>query len=183
MPAAILVAFLAVFLVAGCGSPAESPAAHVAHADQPPPVRASPARSRPAQASDYDKALAYARCMTANGAPTPDPVVGQALVTVNVVHRGDTVADLEAKKSAFAVCKHLLPTTWPLRLDPKEVARTAKFAVCVREHGVAWPEAKPDGLADWPTDPYALTTPAYEAAIQACRHFVDDPANSLPENQ
>jgi hypothetical protein len=38
-------------------------------------------------------------------------------------------------------------------------------------------------LADACTDPYAMTTPAYEAAIQACRHLVDDPANALPENQ
>jgi hypothetical protein len=173
---------LALLLLAGCTS--APPVPKVATADQHGSAAASAAASPPAaRPTDYDKALAYARCMTGNGVPTPDPVVGEALVTVNTVHRGDTLAMLTAKRDAFAKCKHFLPATWPLRVDPKEEARTGKFVACVREHGVDWPVTGVNGLAPWPTDPGAMSTPEYDAAVQACRHLVDDPANSLPENQ
>jgi hypothetical protein len=163
-------------LLAGCAS--APPAAKVATADRP-----SSAPTTTAAPTDYDKALAYTRCMTRNGVSTPDPVVGQVLVTVNIVHHGDTLEMLTAKKEAFARCKRLLPATWPQRVDPKEEVRTRKFVACVRQHGVDWPATDANGMADWPTDPGAMSTPEYDAAIRACRHLVDDPANSLPENR
>jgi hypothetical protein len=163
-------------LLAGCAS--ASPAPKVATAGRP----SSPAATTAAP-TDYDKALAYTRCMTRNGVSTPDPVVGEVLVTVNTVHHGDTLEMLTAKRHAFAKCEHLLPATWPLRVDSKEEVRSRKFVACVRRHGVDWPATDANGMADWPTDPGAMSTPEYDAAVRACRHLVEDPANSLPENQ
>jgi hypothetical protein len=165
--------------LAGCT--AAPPEPQVATAASPTAQAGSPSPS-PARKTDYDKALAYTRCMTENGAPTPDPVVGEALVTVNTLRRGDTLAQMTAKRTAFKQCKALLPTTWPLKVDPKEEVRIQKFVACVRKRGVAWPVTGADGMAPWPTDPGAMTTPEYDAAVHACRHLVDDPANSLPEN-
>jgi hypothetical protein len=179
--ARLAIVFVGLALTGCSNAPAEPSVATAAR----PRATAAAARSSPsaAEPTDYDNALAYTRCMTDNGVRTPDPVVGEALVTVNIVHRGDTLADLTAKQHAFAKCKDLLPTTWPLKVDPKEEARIQQFVACVRKHGVDWPHTDPNGLAPWPTDPTAMSTPAYDAAIRACRHLVDDPANSLPENQ
>jgi hypothetical protein len=177
-----LCAVLALGVLAGCSPAPEQPTVATA-ASPPSATAAAPTSPSPKAPTDYDKALAYTRCMTANGATTPDPVVGEALVTVNTVHRGDTLADLTAKRNAYTKCKQLLPTTWPLKVDAKEVARIAKFVACVRKHGVDWPQTDENGLAAWPTDPNAMATPAYDAAVRACRSLVDDPANALPENQ
>ena len=175
---------LAIVASGGCG---RAPEKQVATARQATPIGAATPKpgtaATPTPKSDYDKALSYTRCMTANGADTPDPVVGQALVTVNIVHRGDSEAMLEAKQHAFALCKQLLPATWPLKQDTADAAKERPFRDCVRKEGVAWPEPDAAGVSNWPTDPLAMTTPAYDAAIRACRHLLDDPANNLPENQ
>jgi len=174
----LLLAAMLTTTAAACGAPARP---HVATArSAAPPV---PQPGTPAAETDYDKAQRYTRCMTANGVVTPDPVAGQALVTVNIVHAGDSPAAYDARRAAFAKCRQFLPTTWPLKVDPDETVRTRQFVACARKHGVDWPEADASGLAAWPTDPDAMTGPAYDAAIRACRHLLDDPANGLPENQ
>lgn len=169
--------------LAGCTHP---PGPQVATADRAPAtVSAStvPSPSKTAVVTDYDKALNYTRCMTAHGAPTPDPVVGQLLVTVNLLHVGESEATIEAGRTAFDKCKQLLPATWPMKQDLTEAAAERPFRECVRKQGVAWPEPDANGNANFPTDPYAMATPAYNAAIQVCRHLLDDPANNLPGNQ
>jgi hypothetical protein len=177
--ARLLVA-LSCLALAGCTpAPAEPAVATAARSSAPP----ASATSSPKAQTDYDKALAYTRCMSDHGAPTPDPVAGQPLVTVNTFHRGDTAAMYTAKQDAFKHCKQFLPATWPLKMDPKEEVRIRKFVACVRQRGLDWPETGTDGMAAWPTDPGAMSTPEYDAATNACRHLVDDPANSLPENQ
>jgi hypothetical protein len=118
--------------------------------------------------------------MTANGVSTTDPVAGQALVTVNIIHHGDTAAMLDAKQAAFTKCKQYLPASWPLKVDAAEIARTRGFVACVRKHGVDWPETDANGMADWPTDPLAMATPAYNAAIRACRGLLDGPRQPTP---
>jgi hypothetical protein len=168
-------------ILAGCGHAAAPQVATARSAA--PPHAATPTRSAAAEPTDYDKALRYTRCMTANGAPTADPVAGKALVTINVIHVGESAATLKARSAAFGKCKQYLPTTWPLRVDPADVARSRAFVACVRGRGLSWPEPDANGMAAWPTDPQAMSTPAYDAAIRACRHLYDDPANQLPENR
>lgn len=183
MRARLPVALLCLAL-AGCTAAPTSPqvataASLTASAATASAAAAAAAQSPSPKLTDYDKALAYTRCMTENGAPTPDPVVGEPLVTVNTIQKGDTWEALDAKRTAFTKCKQLLPNTWPLKMDPKEEVRIQKFVACVRKRGIDWPVTGADGMAPWPTDPGAMGTPAYDAAVQACRHLVDDPAANL----
>ncbi|MEV4508113.1 hypothetical protein AB0K00_04045 [Dactylosporangium sp. NPDC049525] len=171
---------LALLTVAGCAQSQTTPA--VATAASRPPVPAVSVSSSPAE-SAYDKALRYTRCMTTHGAPTADPVAGEALVTTNVMHVGDTAAVIDARRQAFAACQVYLPSTWPVKQSSADAAREKPFRDCVRQQGVDWPEPDASGYVNLPTDPNAMTTPAYEGAIQACRHLLDDPANQLPENR
>jgi len=166
--------------LAGCDRPAPSPQVATARSAAP---AAAPSSSATPKLSDYDKALNYTRCMTAAGAPTPDPVVGKPLVTVNTVRLGESEASIEAKQAGFAKCRRYLPATWPLKEDPADTARESAFVACVRKHGLSWPKPGADGMAAWPTDPQAMNTQAYKDAIQDCRHLYDDPANNLPENK
>jgi hypothetical protein len=175
-----LAAALAIAALSACGTAAEP---GVATAAKPTGPAAPPTASSAPKQTDYDKALSYTRCMTDNGADTPDPVVGQALVTVNIIHVGESEATMEGKTHAFAKCEQLLPATWPLKQDLGDAAAEKPFRDCVRKEGVDWPEPDASGIADWPTDPMAMTTPAYDSAIRACRHLLDDPANNLPENK
>ncbi len=176
-----LLVALSCLALAGCTPTPAEPA--VATADRSSgPAASTSAGAGPVVPTDDDKALAYTRCMSDHGVPTPDPVAGQTLVTANTIRRGETAEAYTAKQAAFQQCKQFLPATWPLKMDPKEEVRIRKFVACVRERGLAWPETDANGLAAWPTDPGAMSTPEYDAAINACRHLVDDPANLLPEN-
>jgi hypothetical protein len=154
---------------------------------RPGPVQQTPGPSAPTASatasSDYDKALRYTRCMTANGVPTKDPVEGEELVTVNTIHVGEPAATFETRRTAFGKCKQYLPATWPIKWDPKEIARSQKYVECMKRNGIdqAWPDA--NGIAQVPTDRSFEASPEYLAAVAKCRHLVDDPANDLPENK
>jgi len=128
--------------------------------------------------SDYDKALRYTRCLTAHGVVTPDPVVGQPLVTFNILRVGDPPGLYAAKRDAHEKCKQFLPATWPLKTDPGDNARSGPFFDCMRQHGQPEPSPGADGMVHERTDGSWRSTPEYKAALQACRHLYDDPANN-----
>jgi hypothetical protein len=169
-------------LLAGCGAP-EAP--KVPTAQQPAPASAT--APAPAADTDFDKALRYTRCMTDHGAAHPDPVVGMPLVTYNVIDLHETGAGaaqtgalIAARREAHQQCKRFLPTSWPLKEDPAETARSKAFRACLREHGIEANEPDANGMVNYPTDTGFWDTPQYMAAEDACRHLVDDPANKVP---
>ena len=136
----------------------------------------------PSADTDEAKALRYTRCMTAHGSVHPDPVVGELLVTVNLLQPGEPAGALPARIAAHEQCKQFLPATWPIRVDPAAIARDHAFAACMAAHGVPLPTPDANNMIQYPTGSQPVD-PAYDPAIAACRHLVDDPANDLPENR
>jgi hypothetical protein len=179
-------ALVAAFAVAGCGSKqgpkvATAPAPAGAASGGVPAsglVSASP----PAKQSDYDKARRYTRCMTENGEKMPDPVEGDQLSGYFAV-RGEPVDKYYARHAAYEKCKQFLPATWPVKLDSQEVARTRGYVQCVRKHGIPEPVPDENGVVNELTDDQLFRLPGYDAAVRACRHLIDDPANNDPANK
>lgn len=183
-PRLLSFALVVVVGLAGCGGPSGgSRGSRVATAQRPASTGA-PATSAPAAAeTDYDKARRYVRCMNDHGVTIPDPVVGEPLqVWTYASLNGGSVTGIDDKfrlrirPPEFDKCKHHLPATWPVKADPKEIARDRPFGECLRKHGVYWPEPDPNGMMRYPADHSVYETREYEAAEQACRHLVDDPA-------
>ena len=81
----LLVVFL--LLTAGCSQPERSTVATARTGPAPAGgATSAPAGGASPQASpqsDQDKAISYARCMTDNGSPIPDPVIGFPLGRVD----------------------------------------------------------------------------------------------------
>ena len=101
---------LAGLVLAGCDKPATPT---VATARTSSPAAAAPTISATPADTDYDKALRYTRCMTANGTPMPDPIVGRPLLTGNIY----TVVDgkpIYVGENTFEKCRRYLPATWPV---------------------------------------------------------------------
>jgi len=170
-----LLMLCAALALAGCGEPrgpevatAKSPAATAGPAESPATAKA------PAKESDYDKALRYTRCMTEHGEEMDDPVEGVAL-PFSGKNRSKTTAWI-ALPEAFHKCKHLMPATWPVKMDPKDLARERPFVECLRKHGIDAPEPDANGMVRYPTDTSYQAEPEFEAAVAACRHLIDDPA-------
>jgi hypothetical protein len=128
----------------------------------------------PVKVSDYDKALLYTRCMNQHGEQMDDPVEGKPLPITGTNHGGGD--SFSAGPNAFLECKHLMPATWPVQVDPKDLARERPFVECLRKHGIDTPEPDANGMVRYPADPTTVFRPEYEAAEAACRHLVDDPA-------
>jgi hypothetical protein len=127
--------------------------------------------------SNYDKALRYTRCMNDNGVKVPDPVVGKPL-PIAVAEPGQEWLRVPP---AFDKCRRFMPATWPVKMDPADIAREKPFADCMRKRGIDMPEPDVDGMVSYPADPAALETPEYNAAVDACRYLYDDPANKVQQ--
>jgi hypothetical protein len=164
---------VALLVLSGCAAPS-SP--QVATAQTPSAAAGAP-EPVPTKETDYDKALRYTRCMTDNGVPTTDPVEGEMLQTGLIWGRGVTLAEMDLRMAAVDKCKHLLPRTWPVKLDPQEIERSHGYVLCMRENGIPEPLADANGIIDQPTDDQLYRMPGYDQAVAKCRHLVDDPAN------
>jgi hypothetical protein len=160
--------------VGGCHA-AGGPA--VATADRPP-ASASPGAPTPGPTptgpSDYDRALSYTRCMTANGTKLADPVEGEPLPIGATGNSWQTVST-----PAFEKCRSLLPDTWPIKADPKDAGRDKRYNECMTQHGVdmSWLVPDANGMIHSPiVDPTTYYTPQWQAADAACRGLADNPA-------
>lgn len=168
---ALTAALLAAGVAAGCASPPPQP--QVASAAQPTAsANAAPSPSA-VKETDYDKALHFTRCMNALGENIPDPVEGKPIQTTSV-----KMGDWYVPSNNFDRCKQFLPATWPVKMDPKDLAKEAKFDDCMRKRGIAVPEPDAQGMVRYSTDPGYWETPEYRAAEDACRYLYDDPANN-----
>jgi hypothetical protein len=165
----------ATLALAGCGQ-TKGPEVATAQgstvtASGSPTSSGSATSSAPAKESAYDKARRYIRCMNDNGDNLPDPVEGKSLPM-------GTIGDAQGPTEAYNKCKKFLPATWPVKLDPKEIARSAKFFECMRKEGIPVPVADENGMIDEPPGDPWQTMPGYREAEAACRHLYDDPANN-----
>jgi hypothetical protein len=161
----------AVLALAGCTAPAPEP--QVASAARPTASAQAASSPSATKESDYDKALRFTRCMNALGETIPDPVEGKPLQTTS-----QKMGDWYMPSSNFPKCKQYLPSTWPVKMDPKELAKEAKFDACLRKRGIVVPEPDANGMVHYSTDPGYWETPEYRAAEDACRYLYDDPANN-----
>jgi len=167
---AALCAATAIF-AAGCTSAPTDPT--VATAAQPTATAYAAASASPAKETDYDQALRFTRCMNALGETIPDPVEGQALQLAS-----KKLGDWYTPSDNFPKCKQYLPATWPVKMDPKALAKEAKFDDCLRKRGIPVPEPDSQGMVHYSTDPGYWETPEYRAAEDACRYLYDDAANN-----
>ena len=160
--------------LAGCSAhhePVVATAGHAAATGSPGGAVPSPSASE----SDYDKALRYTRCMTDHGTKMADPVVGKML---QYGDPPDGSGWQRMTNDAFQKCKQFLPATWPIKIDPAEIARDKPFDACMRKHGMDVPEPDANGMIAYPADPTVQDTPEFNAAVEACRYTIDDPANN-----
>ncbi|GAA2329848.1 hypothetical protein [Dactylosporangium salmoneum] len=192
-----VIVVVAFFGLAACSSSPPTP--EVASARQPS-ASAAAGPSAAARETDYDKALRYTRCLTENGAETPDPVEGEPLVSAYVIAprtsvEGEplvktyvvtprtSVETMVARIEAHEKCKQFLPATWPVKMDQAQIKRSRPYFDCMRSHGIDEPIPDENGMVQGRTDPSYRSTPEYEDAVAKCRHLYDDPANDLPENR
>jgi len=124
--------------------------------------------------SSSSDALAFARCMRANGVTKyPDPDTGGQLVKESLQQLGVSSSRFQ---SAQSVCRHLLPNggSGPTAAQVQQVRiQSLHFAQCVRAHGIPnFPD--PDSTGRIP-DPAKVGidqgSPKFEAANQACGKY------------
>lgn len=164
-------------LVAACGS---SPSG-VGVASAGPSGSTAPGHS-PASGPSKNSALAFSRCMRAHGVPDfPDPK-GNGQIAINAGPGGDLGPNSPQMKTATEACKSLMPGPGTPAEQHQVLAQALKFAQCMRAHGVAVPDPKPNsgpqtdsasGPGSGPTrgtgpDP---NSPQFQAAMKVCQHF------------
>jgi hypothetical protein len=179
-------------LVAGCGGGAPSPTTTVGGAST---LGSTAAAGNGATGTGSTapgsggSALAFAKCMRANGVPSfPDPTSGGG--ETFAIPAGANPAATPAFKAAEGKCKGLLPRGGPpgagAKTHPSEqtLAKLLKIAQCMRQHGV--PQF-PDPVTSVPSRPGSvqditdfdgailvfpstinLQAPAYRQALAAC---------------
>lgn len=136
-------------LAAACGGSAAGPAAHL---------------------TAYQRELAYAQCMRANGLPSfPDPQ-SDGTFQSTLANRGDFSGPrfLSANKA----CTHLEgPGVTPAQFQ-QNVRQVLRYAACMRAHGIADFQASVQGsrVGMGVQGPGSeMNTPQFLAAQQACR--------------
>ena len=162
----------AVLGLAGCGSESGP---KVASANGGEGGGAKPATS--ATPVDREEALMkFAQCMRDNGIDMPDPEV-QAGGGVRVrAGQGSNINPNDEKfQAALQKCRSLLPNGGvPPTLGPEELEQQQKFAACMREHGVDFPDPDPATgrvrvmASGGAIDPNSQT---FRDAMAACQHL------------
>jgi hypothetical protein len=156
-------------LLAGCGggSPGDR-VAHIGSTSRP----AAPAGSR----SETDQPLAFSRCMRSHGVQTfPDPDSTGVWPKSQV----EVAAGSLRFPAATRACGHLMPDGGPgVSPSPTVVQQIqgdmAKFAVCMRSHGVpSWPDPTLDrGREVFDPESVGIDTssPQISTKIHDCEH-------------
>jgi hypothetical protein len=164
-----------VMAVAPAGCTGAKPEPRVATAARPTASAAPHADPSPSatKETDYDKALHFVRCMNALGETIPDPVEGTPIQMTSKKQ-----GDWYVPSSNFPKCKQFLPATWPVKMDPKDLAKEKAFDDCLEKRGIDVPKPDANGMVHYPTDGGYYETPEYRAAEDACRYLYDDAANN-----
>ncbi|GLZ62138.1 hypothetical protein AB0B74_14780 [Micromonospora parva] len=150
--------------VAGCGGSGDEPAVATAGGGGAQAASASPA----AQLSDDERQLKFSECMRENGVEVPDPEPGGGRV-----FRFGKDTDPQKVQAAMEKCRQHLPNGGEkLKLDPEQVERLRKLAVCMRENGVPeFPDPSADGGIQLRLDQVNIKDPKVKAAMEKCRQY------------
>lgn len=164
-------ALMSAVLVAGCGGSSPSPTRTVGGATTSASTTAAAggaAGSSSTAPGAGGAALAFAKCMRANGVPDfPDPLPGGRFT----FNPGGINPAAPAVKAALAKCQKLMPGGGPpgpgAKTHPtaQTLAKLRNIAQCMRQHGV--PEF-PDPRTSVPPDPFRSGTGVitdYDGAI------------------
>ena len=132
---------------------ASSAAAQVATLGSPPP-EAEASMAPIEELTEQDAMLAYAQCMRDLSIEVTDPVfdASGAFIGGLEFEGGKDAAPKDAKDEGFQAasdaCSDLLvafkPTANPA-LEAEQTEAALRFAVCMREQGLEWPDPAPDG--------------------------------------
>ena len=118
-------------------------------------------------------ALKWAQCMRDHGIDVPDPTQGGG-VTVN----GGQAPDQQQTQDAMNACKQYQPRggNGPGKADQKTLDQLAKFAQCMRDHGIPMQDPKTSGGGvqmttggEGSVDP---NSDQFHQAQQACQHLM-----------
>jgi hypothetical protein len=131
-----------------------------------------------AGSSNFQEALAYAKCMRSHGAPGwPDPNnQGQFFKTT-----ADS-ARFHAPASAYQACLHLLPDHGQITpaVQHQVTLLALKFAGGMRAHGIPdFPDPTGSGFEFLPPAGFDPHSPRVQAAQQACRSTARPQGNSF----
>ena len=131
-----------------------------------------------AATTTYQKALAYAQCMRANGEPSyPDPTANGGFI----INGQKDHLNGQLMQSANKKCQHLLPKTPPMTAAQQRTAtaQALKYVACMRTHGVPGmpdPQVNAQGIefriggANGKGPP--PNSPVLHAAMQACQKLL-----------
>jgi hypothetical protein len=171
-------------LAAGCGG------SNGGHAAQLGPSAVKGDASSAAASTQTSRALAWARCMRANGVPDiPDPT-GPIVKIPTADALGVGSSRLQAAEST---CRRLLPNGGepPNQAEQQQLLRgMLSFSRCLRSHGVSdWPdptigrEGRPDfdlvGIHGIPDE----SSPQFQTAMHSCEHLVPKALGGIPVEQ
>jgi hypothetical protein len=115
-------------------------------------------------ASDFDKQLAFSKCMRENGVDMPDPKEGpDGSVLIGAAGAGP---DDAAFTAAYEKCRAKLPNGGTHTMSPEERQKQLTFARCMRDNGIAdYPDPPADGGAGERLPLPHPSDPGYEAAV------------------
>jgi hypothetical protein len=151
--AIIAAAALALLATACSGSPSSTGSGRASNAGG----------SANSPSTNSQKALAFSRCVRANGVPNwPDPTSSGGIPKETDQQLGVSSSQLQA---ALNACQHLLPNTGNIDDNPAALnqwwSQMLHFAQCMHSHGVPnWPDPSP-----YPQDPVRPTFKLQAAGI------------------
>jgi hypothetical protein len=166
----------AVVVVAVAAPPA---LAQVATLGSPPPEAEAEASPAPAEAlGEQDAMLAWAGCMRDKGVEVTDPVFDASGAFIGGLEfeeakdAGPKDAKGEGFQAASEACSDFLVAFKPAAdpaLEAEQTEAALRFAVCMREQGLDWPDPAPDGTkfagSDDKTDKGSAE---FQAAYEVC---------------
>lgn len=145
----IVATFALAAMVAACSGTAGAPS--VASLQDPGASGGPAASPSPSAVTPQDAALAYARCMRANGVDMPDPVVstdGEGGVSIDQSGPGGAPVSKDKMQKADEACHHFMDEARPAAgppLSPEDLDKMLAFAQCMREHGIPMDDPTADG--------------------------------------
>ena len=144
------------------------------------PTGSTGSGSTTGQSTAYQKALAYAQCIRAHGAPDyPDPNSQGQFVIPNGSSNSSFV---KVSAAALKACQSLLPPGGPPPSQgSKATSQGLKFAACMRSHGEPdFPDPAANGSITLPAGMNAESS-QFQAAEKDCQSLMPaNPGGSAP---
>jgi hypothetical protein len=116
---------------------------------------------------------AYSKCMRENGAPLQSQEIPNDGSGKGTAQQGNQPqADQEKQRAAHEKCRQHLPDGGNVKpMNPEQLEQARKFAKCMRDAGVPYPDPKPedggDGAAKLP-EGVDVDNPAVQEKLRRC---------------